>query len=548
MTAGPETNAQERLRPDARKGEWLTAPAALVVLCLLYALPPPLVSGEWEHLRLPAEPLILGAILILLPPRYARWIYPPALIVAVLASLLQVFELATRLLLGRPSNILLDLALLPKLAELVQGAVGTGRAALLLLACGLLFIGLLLALRWALSSLAKTTAPAPALLLLGSAVAALHLPQGQPVASSELSLTLADQTARSIRMLDERASFGTIAADDPLAAQPPHKVLSSLGDADLLVVFIESYGRAAHSDPRYAARTSRALDEMQQAVESRGFTSLSGWSRSPTFGGQSWLAHATFMSGLWLSNQIRYDVALSTGRRFLPHFLHDTGRKSVLVMPAIVRPWPEAELMGFDRTLFARDLEYAGRPFNWVTMPDQYTLYAFERRVRAAESSPLFGFLALISSHAPWTPIAPVLADWDSIADGEIFSQWADEGDPPDVLWRDPERVREHYGRSIDYVLRTLTSYLQWMGDRPFLMIVLGDHEAGTIVSGTEASRDVPVHIISSEPELLEPFANWGYRSGVRPAPEGAVMPMDAFRDFLLEAYAGSAAETAARP
>ena len=38
--------------------------------------------------------------------------------------------------------------------------------------------------------------------------------------------------------------------------------------------------------------------------------------------------------------------------------------------------------MGFDRILAAADLGYRGLPFNWVTMPDQFTLAAFDRLVR----------------------------------------------------------------------------------------------------------------------------------------------------------------------
>ena len=49
-------------------------------------------------------------------------------------------------------------------------------------------------------------------------------------------------------------------------------------------------------------------------------------------------------------------------------------------MPAITLAWPEAGCFGYDRVLAADDLGYRGRPFSWVTMPDQFTLAALERR------------------------------------------------------------------------------------------------------------------------------------------------------------------------
>lgn len=547
MASAQETRAAEGTRP----GGWLQAALALAFLWLLYSLPGAATAGDWRLLRLPLEALLLAALLVALPRRIARPLVWPLALLAAFAALLQILDRVTAALLGRSLNPVLDLELLPKLAELVQGAVGTPAALALLLACLLLLAALLLATRWSLGVLARLRAPRLALPALALTLIAWQLPGSaglpSPV-SAHLTPTLLDQGRRTLAMLDERATFGATAARDPLAEAPPADPFARLGEADLLVVFIESYGRAAVEDPRYADTTRAALDRLQAAAETRGFAAATGWSRAPTIGGQSWLAHASLLSGLWVDNQIRYAVLVSSGRRLLPHFLEGSGRESVLVMPAIVRAWPEADFMGFQRRYFADDLGYAGAPYNWVTMPDQYTLAAFETRERAAGGPPLFAMLALISSHAPWTPIAPVLDDWDAIGDGAVFSRWADEGDPPEVLWRDPERVREHYALSIDYVLRSLAGYLEWKGERPFLMIALGDHEAGGIVAGPEASRDVPVHLFASDPEFLEPFAEWGYIEGTRPDPEGQVTPMDAFRDFLLEAYSGSTAEAATRP
>ena len=84
-------------------------------------------------------------------------------------------------------------------------------------------------------------------------------------------------------------------------------------------------------------------------------------------------------------------------------------------MPAITLAWPEARYFGYDRVLAAADLGYRGQPFNWVTMPDQFTLAAFERQVLdPAPRPPVFAEIALISSHAPWTPIPPLLP-WDAL-------------------------------------------------------------------------------------------------------------------------------------
>jgi hypothetical protein len=173
-------------------------------------------------------------------------------------------------------------------------------------------------------------------------------------------------------------------------------------------------------------------------------------------------------------------------------------------------------------------------------MPDQYTLAVLERAERAAAERPLFAEISLISSHAPWTPVAPVLEDWSAIGDGSVFSRWADAGDPPEVVWRDPERVREQYARAIDYVLRVLASYAANFGNARTLLILVGDHQPAPLITGENASRDVPIHVITGDPDLLAPFLAWGFRAGMRPPAGAPPRRMDEFRDFFLAAFSAA--------
>ena len=76
------------------------------------------------------------------------------------------------------------------------------------------------------------------------------------------------------------------------------------------------------------------------------------------------------------------------------------------IKPAIIHPWPEGSAQGFSQVYAAADLGYAGKPFNWITMPDQYTLSALQRAEPRSPSRPLFAEVSLISSHSPWTPSA----------------------------------------------------------------------------------------------------------------------------------------------
>jgi Sulfatase len=311
-------------------------------------------------------------------------------------------------------------------------------------------------------------------------------------------------------------------------------------------MFVESYGRSALNQPRYADALLPALADFEQRLATRGLAAASGWLTSPTVGGQSWLAHGTLDSGLWLANQARHDALMHSARLTLTRAFGKAGYRTVALKPAITRPWPESEHLGFAQIYAAADLGYAGPPYNWVTMPDQYTLSVLERQERARAERPLFVEVSLISSHAPWTPIAPVLDDWSTIGDGSVFPRWTE--DDPEVVWRDLERVRAQYARAIDYVLGVLASYAANFVDGGTLLIVVGDHQPAPLITGEDAGRDVPIHVISGDPALLAPFEAWGLAAGMCPPAHLPARRMDAFRDFFLEAFSAPPEAAATGP
>ena len=192
--------------------------------------------------------------------------------------------------------------------------------------------------------------------------------------------------------------------------------------------------------------------------------------------------------------------------------------------------------MGFDRILAAADLGYRGKPFNWVTMPDQYTLAVFDRLVRqqAGRGGQLFAQVVLISSHAPWVPV-PRMIDWDAVGDGTAFDAMAMEGDPPDVVWRDRDRVRDQYRQAVGYSLQAVLGWAARTRDRMPLIVVLGDHQAAGFVA-QEDRADVPVHVIGPE-ALVNRAGEWGFAPGLIPPDTQVALPMEVMRDLFVTTY-----------
>ena len=191
--------------------------------------------------------------------------------------------------------------------------------------------------------------------------------------------------------------------------------------------------------------------------------------------------------------------------------------------------------MGFDLILPAKDLGYQGLPFNWVTMPDQFTLAALDRLVRNVERpEPSFVQVALASSHAPWVPI-PDIIPWDSIGDGTVFNDVATSGDPPEVVWRDRERVRLQYKLAVDYALQSVLEYAVLHAPAPPLIFVVGDHQAAEFIALDNRS-DVPLHIIGPA-HLVERLSKIAPYPGLLPDDAANVFPMQQVRDAILTAF-----------
>jgi hypothetical protein len=150
----------------------------------------------------------------------------------------------------------------------------------------------------------------------------------------------------------------------------------------------------------------------------------------------------------------------------------------------------------------------------------------------------LFAEVDTVSSHAPWTRI-PELIDWRAVGDGSVYNSMPVSEVSTAALWSDHDAVRAAYGRSIEYSLNSLVSFVEHFGDDDLVLVVLGDHQPSTIVTGLhpDLSHDVPISVIAHDPAVLDQIAGWGWEDGLRPSPEAPVWPMNAFRDRFLTAF-----------
>jgi hypothetical protein len=321
-------------------------------------------------------------------------------------------------------------------------------------------------------------------------------------------------------------------------ASPGSELLTSLRGKDVIIAFVESYGRVAFQDPTMSPQIAATLDAGTGMLAQAGFAARSGFLTSSAFGGGSWLAHATLQSGLWIDSQQRYDQLVASDRLTLSGAFKRAGWRTVADVPSNETVWPEgASFYHYDQIYDEGNVGYAGPAFSYASMPDQYILSAFQRlELGQPGRGPVMAEIDLVSSHAPWAPL-PTMVDWNDVGDGSIFDGMPDAGQDPNVVWADSTLTKAAYAESIQYSLNTLVSFVQNYGDPNLVMIVLGDHQPVTNVTGESPSHDVPISIIAHDPTVLDKISGWNWQAGLRPDPQAPVWPMDTFRDRFLIAY-----------
>jgi hypothetical protein len=500
--------------------------------------------GLNAFLRIPLEwPVI--AILVLMTRGLLRRliIYLCSLLVFVVLFL-KIADIGVQTAFQRPFNPYLDVKMLTDGWNLISRTIGTP-AALVALAGGIVLILLIVTIF--LKSLRQMAEAGAGLrrLLIGIfsvviAVAGILVWLDKTRVELGTPTFLAGRLGLIVRSFEDMQVFEK-QLDTGLGPRSGKDLFQAVKGKDVILIFVESYGRSAIEDQRYSSITIPRLSAMQKQLEAAGLNVASGWVTSPTVGGLSWLAHGTLLSGLWVDSQARYDRLMISRQPSLNRLFLQAGWQTVAVMPAITMAWPEADYFGYDQILSASALEYRGKPFNWVTMPDQYTLSAFDRlalKPAHGRGQNVMAEIALISSHAPWTPV-PKPVDWDDIGDGVIFNSQATSGDPPSVVWANPERVRDQYIQTIDYSLATLGDFMARQG-KGAVYIILGDHQPASIITGSDASRAVPVHIVTDDAKLLMRLQEGGFSWGMTPN-STQERPMNELRQVLIDAFSGKA-------
>lgn len=518
---------------------------ALIVLIAIILLAPNRLSDvEWRvFVALPLELFILG-LGLLLPARAGQVFRLLAATVIALGVILKIADLAVFQIFARPFNPVLDAYFISNGMNLLSGALGYVRAILIAFLLLIVIFAIIASSFWLMRRMQQQLLATPKL-WVGFFVAGLISwsivwTSNIPGASRAFYNQLADHIGTTWRSYAELKQFKQELLVDPATAKTPmHHLFSKLKGKDILLIFIESYGRTVLDKSEFSHYLRPLLQQGTLDLAAQGIGARSAFLTSSTTGGLSWLAHGTALSGLWINSQERYDSLVMSQRPSLNRLFRDAGWRTVAVMPAITMAWPEGDYFGYQQIYTANNLGYKGLPFNWITMPDQYTLSAFQQFERKPGHVPVMTEMALISSHAPWTPL-PLQVNWKDVGDGSIFNSQNRAGDSPEVVWQDNDLIRTQFRKSIEYALTNLMSFATTYGDENLVIIAFGDHQPAPLVTGDTDNRDVLIHLITRDKKVLEDISSWQWTQGMLPADNAPVWRMDELRLRLIETFSRS--------
>ena len=304
------------------------------------------------------------------------------------------------------------------------------------------------------------------------------------------------------------------------------------------IYIVESYGRASLR-PRIRKQYREYMNSIAKRMSSLGWSMATGLSEAPVMGGRSWLADATMLSGIQIryESEYRHLAPLFSEMASLPGFFRKQGYETILMRPKD-KARPGLELVNYfdySRTVFADDLDYKGRPYGWVQVPDQFALGHIRDVVMPSLDAPEFVFAHLGSSHIPWKSLPPIMGDWRLLEryprriNGTSNPQELDEKQVRFQLERfkrsDEVRVRrlrptaanlDDYFKATSYSMEVVIRHVEAMEDPPDLVVMMGDHQPPLYKKSKDFT--VPVHLFALDKKLLREFRKRGFAGGIQPS------------------------------
>jgi len=453
---------------------------------------------------------------------------------------------------GRPVNLFWDMRHVSAVAAMLA-RVASWRLVLLIIAATILIpFVLYVVIRWGLGRVSEamsrrierqTLAALAVVVIVLFAVGRVYSESGfyddESALASAFPAPVTQSLLRQTRLIvtEMTGRSGTV-----LGQSPPMDVsLANVQGADVLLIFIESYGAVSWEHANLAGPNAQARADFENDIRETGRGVVSAFVESPTFGGNSWLAHISLLTGLEIRDEDANVLLMRQKRETLISAFARRGYRTLAMMPGLQQSWPEGIFYGFNAIYDGERLDYKGPPFGWWTIPDQFVAARLDAaEIESRSRAPLFVFFPTTGTHTPFTPTAPYQPDWARMLtphpyeQDELLHAWSQQ---PDWMNLGPS-----YARALAATYRWIGGLLRKRADRDLVLILIGDHQPPALVSGEGATWDVPVHLIANRTTrlaVLDALRSRGFRSGLTPQ-RPKLSKMHELVPVILDAFSGT--------
>ena len=526
-----------------RVWRWASLAAALILLnvSLTFAnVWPTLSVRSTSELSLELAACVLGLVVV------RRWFDGPSRVMLRSLSVLWVLlvvgryvDVTTRSLYGREVSLYWDMRHVPSVGAMFSYVAEPWlRVAFVAGVIGLPVVGYVLA-RWSLGQVGRATGQRATRRVLGGVAAAvLLLGVAQHLgARTPEGITFSDAVLPAVGREVKELAYEMTGAGVRALGPPPaiESDFTRVDGADVILIFLESYGAVSWDRSEFVQALARSRSRLGQTVRDTDRGVMSAFVEATTFGGESWLSHISLLSGTEVRDERSSVRLMAQQRDTLVKAFGRHGYRTIAVMPGLLQRWPEGAFYGFDDIYDHARLDYHGPPFGWWDLSDQFALARVDSlEIAPQPRRPVFVFFSTITTHAPFTPAPPYQPDWARVLTSDPYD--ADELDRAWSDYPDWTNLGPSYVKGLRYAYATLDGYLRLRADRDVVMIVVGDHQPPSLVSGEGASWDVPVHVIANRRAVLERLSRHQFHEGLTPQ-HPAVARMDGMLPILLDAF-----------
>lgn len=287
---------------------------------------------------------------------------------------------------------------------------------------------------------------------------------------------------------------------------------------NIYFIFIESYGKIVYTNKDLRDPYLKQLAKLDSLLDKNNFHCASVLSKSPVFGGNSWVSYGSVLYGINFIDSKTFEV-LTDKKGFddgvsLVKLLGNSGYtnyrlSSIKPYNNLEVPWDKySKIYSVDKWIKYQDLNYNGKLYGFgPSPPDEYSLnYAFESIKNGnKESNPYSLFFITMNSHNPFLTPEVSINGWKNLNNNpENVVQKS-------VFLKKPEI--NDYGNAINYQLSYLMNFICNNGDND-IFILIGDHQPPLIATAKDGF-ETPVHIISRDSLFVEGFGKYEFNSGL---------------------------------